>query len=692
MNARRRIRVPLPTALLMIGTYAKARLLEQIRVVAFIILYLVAFQTVVLGTPPANAAQIAIGIAMVILGLTLFLEGVFLGMMPLGERVGVRLPERTGILAIAVFGTLVGVGSTLAEPAVASLRALGETVAAWEAPLLFGLLERYTDTLLLSIGIGVGIAVALGLTRFRYGVSIKPFIFVLIPILLAVSVVAELNDKLSSIVGLAWDSGAVTTGAVTVPLVLALGVGVSRASGTDRPGASGFGIVTLASAVPILCVFILGLAVAPDVPEPMEETAFFGPEHRSEAMRLFDSEGELMRHAFTRGTEAGRRAFFEEAGEYEAAIAGLVRDEGARRRLLGDMSLSVWLETVASRAELERFPSDIRRYSRGGDESAPDYLGTITSEAQSALRAVLPLTVLLLVVMLVILRDRPRFIDEVALGIGLAVVGMTLLSAGIALGLVPLGRDVGGQLPRAFQTDSEQVGEVVIENFDPDIVFESIGEDGDQQSYFYLHGNGSVDLVEFESRRYDADSGVYRHVVSRPPLFGPNLTLLGIGLVFLFAFGMGYGSTRAEPALNALGTSVEKLTVGTIERSSVVHVVALGVGIGLLAGVARILYGVPTTWLLLPPYMLLIPLTFMSEESFAAVAWDTGGVTTGTVTVPLVLAMGLSIGGELGVVDGFGVLALASVFPVLSVLIHGLMVQRRERRTIRATGEEDRDE
>lgn len=676
----------------MIGTYAKARLLEQVRVVAFIILYLVAFQTIVLGTPPANATQIAIGIAMVVLGLTLFLEGVFLGMMPLGERVGVRLPERTGILAIAVFGTLVGVGSTLAEPAIASLRTLGSTVDAWEAPLLFGLLETYTDALLLSIGIGVGVAVAIGLTRFRYGVSIKPFIFVLIPILLAVSVAAELNDKLSAIVGLAWDSGAVTTGAVTVPLVLALGVGVSRASGTNRPGASGFGIVTLASAVPILAVFILGAVVAPNVPEPMEEAKFFDPEHRAEAMRLFDSEVELMQHAFTRGTEAGRRALYADADDYKAAIASLARNERTRRRLLGDMSLATWLETVASQAERDRVPSGAQRFSSEGEERGPDYLGTIASEAQSALRAVLPLTVLLLFVMLLILRDRPRFIDEVVLGIGLAVVGMTLLSAGIALGLVPLGNDVGRQLPRAFQSDSEEVGQVVIENFEPDIVFESIGEDGDQQSYFYLHRDGSIELIEFERSRYDANSGVYRHIISRPPLFGPNLTLLGIGLVFLFAFGMGYGSTRAEPALNALGKSVEQLTVGTVERNSVVSAVALGVGVGLLAGVARILYGVSTTWLLLPPYVILVPLTLMSEDAFAAIAWDTGGVTTGTVTVPLVLAMGLSIGGELGVVDGFGVLALASVFPVLSVLIYGLLVQRRQRRSIRTTGEEERDE
>jgi hypothetical protein len=180
-------------------------------------------------------------------------------------------------------------------------------------------------------------------------------------------------------------------------------------------------------------------------------------------------------------------------------------------------------------------------------------------------------------------------------------------------------------------------------------------------------------------------------VVRSKPLFHSKLTFAGIGLVFFFAFGLGYGSTLAEPALSALGRKVEDITVGTVKGSGVVRAVSIGVGVGLLVGVARILYDLPTVWLLAPPYLLLILLTRWSEEDFAGIAWDCGGVTTGVVTVPLVMAMGLGVGGEVDVVEGFGTLAMASVYTIVTVMVYGLMLQAGQRRSIRAA-EEAQDE
>ncbi|MDZ7795354.1 MAG: DUF1538 family protein [Spirochaetia bacterium] len=157
-----------------------------------------------------------------------------------------------------LFGFLVGFGATIAEPAVAALQKLGSSVPAWKSPLLYLLLEQHTDILVLSIGIGVGVAVIFGLIRFTFGFSIKPLIFTIIPIVLGTTILAHTHDKLRSIIGLAWDSGAVTTGAVTVPLVLAIGIGVSRASGKNEGARGSFGIIMLASAFPILSVLILG--------------------------------------------------------------------------------------------------------------------------------------------------------------------------------------------------------------------------------------------------------------------------------------------------------------------------------------------------------------------------------------------------------------------------------------------------
>jgi hypothetical protein len=155
---------------------------------------------------------------------------------------------------------------------------------------------------------------------------------------------------------------------------------------------------------------------------------------------------------------------------------------------------------------------------------------------------------------------------------------------------------------------------------------------------------------------------------------------------------MGYGATMAEPALNALGITVEGLTVGAIKRAQIVQVVSIGVGIGIVLGFSRILFDLPLIWLIVPSYILLIPLTILSEEEFTAIAWDSGGVTTGPVTVPLVLAMGLSIGGVLNISDGFGVLALASAFPIITVLLFGLIARAKQRKSISNNLKDDANE
>ena len=100
---------------------------------------------------------------------------------------------------------------------------------------------------------------------------------------------------------------------------------------------------------------------------------------------------------------------------------------------------------------------------------------------------------------------------------------------------------------------------------------------------------------------------------------------------------------------------------------------------------------IPACWLLVPGYLLLLILTYYSDEEFTGLAWDSGGVTTGPITVPLVLAMGLGIGGGLNVVDGFGIVSMASLFPILTMLIFGIRVRRRQNRHLKSN-EEAKDE
>nr|HPO50693.1 DUF1538 family protein [Spirochaetota bacterium] len=101
---------------------------------------------------------------------------------------------------------------------------------------------------------------------------------------------------------------------------------------------------------------------------------------------------------------------------------------------------------------------------------------------------------------------------------------------------------------------------------------------------------------------------------------------------------------------------------------------------GIAFGVSKIIWNIPIIYILALPYLILIFLTLISSEDFVNIAWDSAGVTTGPITVPLVVALGLGIGGNIGVVEGFGILAAASVFPILSVLLVGLYVSIKRKK------------
>ena len=601
------------------------------------------------------------------------------------------MPQRVGIGIIAVFGLILGFGATLAEPAISSLRTAGSAITAWDSPLLYMLLEPYAGWLIMSVGIGVGIAVALGMFRFYYNWSIKPFIYVIIPVLLLVSVYAYFNDNLSKIIGLAWDSGAVTTGAVTVPLVLALGIGVSRSSSKGQGSSGGFGIILLASAFPIMAVLSLGLFLNSIAPEPTNERDFFSPENREHALRVFESEEQLMSHAFTHAGEEGRRSYFGSDEAYNEFLLTLQNSADVQKNMLGILSLSDWLKSKASDYERNRISSADAAAEE--ESTSSHFIDVIKEEAVAGVRAVVPLSLLLLIVLILLLKEKIRYKDEVALGIIFSLIGMILLTSGIRLGLASLGGEVGGELPRAFAKEDKYIDRMEINNFDTTLLFKGISQGGAKKEYFnMIDEQGELKRIEFDEERYNPQDKTYEHIITQAPLFGKKLTVLGLILVLVFAFGMGFGATLAEPALNALGLTVENLTVGAIKQKQIVQIVSIGVGIGITLGFSRILFDLPLIWLIVPPYILLIILTAFSEEEYAAMAWDSGGVTTGPVTVPLVLAMGLSIGGALRISDGFGILALASAFPIITVLTFGLYTRAKQKHSIENKHSSDEDE
>ena len=260
-------------------------------------------------------------------------------------------------------------------------------------------------------------------------------------------------------------------------------------------------------------------------------------------------------------------------------------------------------------------------------DSSKDIMQALQQSMIEALRAIIPLCLFLFLVLRYYLKQTLHFPQETGVGVLFAVLGMSLFGLGITLGLTPLGSQLGGNVPSAF-----------------------------------------------------AEVSIWGSTINAGPLFETGQW--GKIVAIIFAFFLGYGATLAEPALNALGDTVEKITVGAFPKQLLMQSVAIGVGFGIAAGILKIAYNIPLFYFLAPSYLILLVLTFISTEEFVNFGWDSAGVTTGPITVPLVLAIGLGVGSNVpGVIHGFGVLALASVGPILTVLSVGLVTSATQKRT-----------
>jgi len=160
--------------------------------------------------------------------------------------------------------------------------------------------------------------------------------------------------------------------------------------------------------------------------------------------------------------------------------------------------------------------------------------------------------------------------------------------------------------------------------------------------------------------------------------------------LLVFAFSLGFGTTIAEPALMAVADEAARVAASgaIIEHTSAAQrnyadglrlTVAISVGVALVIGVIRILKGWPMHWLIAAGYMLVVIMTMFAPQEIIGIAYDSGGVTTSTITVPLVTALGVglasSIRGRIPMIDGFGLIAFASLMPIIFVLAYGMLLQ-----------------
>lgn len=230
-------------------------LLDTARDLGPIIAVIAAFQLLVLREPIPNLGRTLEGLVAVAAGLALFVRGLRLALFPLGEGMADLLARKGSVLWLLLFGFMLGFGTTVAEPA---LLAVAEEAAGARERAGGGTLgeDTYALALRYTVALAVGCAIAVGVLRIVRG---WPIHWLILSGYLVVVCVTPLAPR--EIVGIAYDSGGVTTGTVTVPLVAALGVGLSMSIKGRSPMIDGFGLIALASLTPILFVLGFGIVV-----------------------------------------------------------------------------------------------------------------------------------------------------------------------------------------------------------------------------------------------------------------------------------------------------------------------------------------------------------------------------------------------------------------------------------------------
>ncbi|MFC1774099.1 DUF1538 family protein [Pseudomonadota bacterium] len=233
-------------------------LLGSVRDLAPVVLVVMFFQLVVLQQPIPNLVQLVTGLLLVVLGLTFFIRGLEMGLFPIGESLAHALARKGSLFWLLVFAFTLGFGTTVAEPALIAVSEEAAEVAADAGAIATGddAREAYANGLRLTVAFSVGFAILLGVVRILKGWPMHWMIICGYVVVVLLTAIAP-----REIIGIAYDSGGVTTSTITVPLVTALGVGLATSIRGRNPMIDGFGLIAFASLTPMIFVMIYGMVI-----------------------------------------------------------------------------------------------------------------------------------------------------------------------------------------------------------------------------------------------------------------------------------------------------------------------------------------------------------------------------------------------------------------------------------------------
>ena len=242
------------------GTVAKLMraMAGSLRDLLPIVVVVLFFQFLVLRQPLPNAGEMLLGVLFVVLGLTFFIHGLEQGLFPIGESMAYALAQKGSLPWLLIFAFCLGFGTTIAEPALIAVAGEAAEIAAVGGMIADDDQARasYALGLRLTVALSVGLAIVIGVFRIIRGWPIQWLVIGGYLLVIGMTFVAP-----EGIIGIAYDSGGVTTSTITVPLVTALGVGLATAIKGRNPMIDGFGLIAFASLTPIIFVMVYGILI-----------------------------------------------------------------------------------------------------------------------------------------------------------------------------------------------------------------------------------------------------------------------------------------------------------------------------------------------------------------------------------------------------------------------------------------------
>ncbi len=467
-----------------------------------IVIVVSVFQIVVVRDVPQNLTSILLGLGIIIFGLAVFIRGLEIGIFPIGENLANDFAKKGSLFWLLIFAFFIGFSTTIAEPALIAIAQKASIISQGRIDPFF---------LRLCVAFSVGFAISLGVLRILLGHPISYYIISGYILVVIITFFAPVE-----IIGLAYDSGGVTTSTVTVPLVAALGIGLSSSIKGRNPAIDGFGLIAFASLLPMIFVQIYGIVVYDFLPLHVE-----------------------------------------------------------------NISLTQTVDISSSHNI--------------------SLLYKIIFDFFNVAKDIIPILLVIGFFQYIIIKKPIPHLPKVSSGIFLVTIGLYAFILGLELGLFPIGESIAFSLSK----------------------------------------------------------------------------MKNLWYIYLFGFLIGFSTTMAEPALIAIASKANEISEGNIKSLTLRLFVAFGVGIGISLGSYRIVQGDAIHYYIIAGYLVVIIMTYFSPKYIVPIAYDSGGVTTSTVTVPLVAALGLglaqNINGRDPLIDGFGLIAFASLFPMITVMGYGIL-------------------